>query len=115
MLGGFWIPYNGYHLSALLPTAINGDGGAVPSTVSGYQNSPPQLVGTVSMSPAAGEEAFLSDEVSLTLSLSDPDGDAVRYGLNAGFNPSLKRVEIIYSKGSESFKRVQSFDELKRP
>ena len=43
-----------------------------------YANSAPELVGAALMSPPLGEDAFLSDTVSFSATLSDPDSDAVR-------------------------------------
>ena len=43
-----------------------------------YANSAPVLVSAVQMSPPYGQDAFLSDIVSFSASVSDPDGDAVR-------------------------------------
>lgn len=43
-----------------------------------YTNMAPELVGAALLSPPLGQDAFLSDTVSFSATLADPDGDSVR-------------------------------------
>ena len=68
--------YRGILLKA---SATSGEGKSAAGPPS-YNNSAPVLAGSPQMLPPLGQDAFLSDAVSFSVAVSDPEGDPIRCG-----------------------------------